>query len=119
MTEQNLWIDGPDDLARAPSSGSGRRKGRQSDGFIGCPFSWLKRVLPVTRGAGQLAVALYVYRRTKICRSRTVTVSNAELERELGLSRWTKYRALSSLEDAGVVKLGNKTGRAVKVTLLK
>jgi hypothetical protein len=117
MTEQNLWIDGPDDLARVPRSGRG--KGRQSGGFIGCPLSWLKRVLPVMRGAGQLAVALYVYRRTKICRSRTVTVSNAELEKELGVNRWVKYRALSNLEGAGVVRLGSKTGHAVKVTLLK
>jgi hypothetical protein len=117
MTD-TLWINGPDDLAGVPSPKK-RTNGRRSDGFIGCPVSWLKRVLPAVRGAGQLATALYIYRRTKICRSRTVSISNAELEQELGVKRWDKYRALVNMEVAGIVKLGGRTGHAVKVTLLK
>jgi hypothetical protein len=113
----DLWINGPDDLARVPNSKRG--KSRQSDAFIGCPVLWLKRVLPAVRGARQLAVALWIYRRTKVCRSRTVTISNAELERELGVNRWDKYRALSNLEAGGIVRLGGRTGRAMRVTLLK
>jgi hypothetical protein len=92
--------------------------GRRTNAFIGCPMSWLKRVLLAVRSAEQLA-ALYVYRRTKICRSRTVSVSNAELQRELGIDRRIKYRALTGLESAGVIRLKNRIGRAVTVTLLK
>jgi hypothetical protein len=93
--------------------------GRRTNAFIGCPMSWLKRVLLAVRSAEQLAVALYVYRRTKVCRSKTVSVSNAELQRELGIDRRIKYRALTGLESAGVVRLKNRIGRAVTVTLLK
>jgi hypothetical protein len=115
-TVDDLWINGPDDLAQTPRTG--KHVSRRPN-FIGCPLPWLKRVLPAVQSAGQLAVALYVYRRTKICGSKTVILSNAELELKLGVSRFTKYRALSNLEGAGIAKLGDRTGSAVKITLLK
>jgi hypothetical protein len=117
MTDDSLWIGGPDDLARTPTKKAPAH--RRTNAFIGCPMSWLRRALPAVRSAEQLAVALYVYRRTKVCRSKTVSVSNAELQRELGIDRRIKYRALTGLESAGVIRLKNRIGRAVTVTLLK
>ena len=40
--------------AAAPVDYSGRH--------IGCPVEWFRLVLPVVRGKGELAVALYLYR---------------------------------------------------------
>jgi hypothetical protein len=117
MTDDSLWISGPDDLARALTRKAPAHRGANT--FIGCPMSWLKRVLPAVRSADQLAVALYVYRRTKVCRSRTVSVSNAELQKELGICRYTKYRTLAWLENAGLIRTESRDGRSVKVTLLK
>jgi hypothetical protein len=117
MTE-DLWVDGPDDLARVPKVKKPPAR-RRSDRFIGCPISWLKRVRPTVRSAEQLVVALYIYRLTVVRRSKTVRVSNAELQREFGIERRVKYRTLSCLERAGLIRIEGKTGRATVVTLLK
>jgi hypothetical protein len=114
MTE-DLWVDGPDDLARTPNVKNPPTR-RRSDSFIGCPISWLKRALLAARNAKHLTVALYIYRLTVVRRSKTITISNAELQREFGIDRYVKYRALSRLERAGLIRIGNRTGRAVKVT---
>jgi len=106
MTDESLWINGPDDFAQAPGAGEPHAR-RQQNSFIGCPVPWLKRVRPAVQSADQLIVALYVYRRTKVCRSKTVSISNAGLQKELGISRQTKYRALSRLESAGIIRIEN------------
>jgi hypothetical protein len=117
MTE-DLWIDGPDPLTRTSKVKKPSAR-RQPNRFIGCPVSWLKRVLPALHNEKQLATALYIYRLTVVRRSKTVTVSNAELQREFGIDRFTKYRTLSRLERAGLIRIGNRTGRATKVALIK
>ena len=116
MTE-DLWDDGPDDLARTPKVKKPHTRRRSR--FIGCPVSWLKRVLPTVRSAEQLAIALYIYRLTIVRRSKTITVSNAELQLEFGIDRRVKYRALSCLKRTGLIQVEDKTGRAIIVTLLK
>lgn len=84
--------------------------------LIGCPLEWFTWVLDLTRSKEQLALALYLYRRACILRSATVTVPNGELA-ELGFGKWSKYRLLRSLEDAGVVCVEQRNGRAARVTL--
>jgi hypothetical protein len=111
-----LWVDGPDDLARAPKAKRPPAR-RRSDRLIGCPISWLKRVLPALRSAEQIAVALYIYRLTVVRRSKTVTVSNAELQREFGIDRRVKYRTLSSMERARLIRVKRIGRHAAEVTL--
>jgi hypothetical protein len=118
MTDDSLWIGEPDDLARTPKMKTPPTR-RRTNSFIGCPMSWLKRALSAMHNAKHLAVALYIYRLTVVRRSKTVTISNTELQREFGIDRYVKYRALSRLERAGLIRICNRTGRAVKVTLLK
>ena len=86
--------------------------------FISFPVAWLKLVLPYTKSGTQLAVALVLQRRRFLHRSRIFSLPNKELE-ELGISRFTKSRALAGLESAGLIKTNRKPGRAVVVTLLK
>jgi hypothetical protein len=87
-------------------------------GFVGCPMSWLKLVLPHTKTAKQLAVASFLYRLRILRRSKTVSLPNGVLE-SLGISRYAKYRALAELERAVVIAIRHENGRAIRVTLLK
>ena len=79
-------------------------------------LEWLACVLPIVRSADQLAVALMVYRRCVIERCRTISLPNVELSK-LGVSRYTKYRALAELQEAGALLIEGHNGRAVRVTL--
>jgi len=78
---------------------------------------WLRLVLPKLRSAAELAVALYLYRLRIVRRSRTVSLSNERLLADLGVNRFTKYRALQKLADAGVIEIRRRDGRAIIVTL--
>jgi hypothetical protein len=92
-------------------------KRRRTSPHIGCPVAWLRRVLPLVRSKEQLAIALWLYRRSTVCGGGWFNAPNAELERDLGLSRHTKYRAMDALEEAGVVELTRKSPRRVLVRL--
>jgi hypothetical protein len=85
-------------------------------GYVTCPLAWLARILPAVRASDQLAVALVLYRQCLMQRSKTVALSNGGL-RELGVSRWTKLRALTLLEEAGVLTVEPRNGRSARVTL--
>jgi hypothetical protein len=85
-------------------------------GYITFPLSWLVRVLPVVGTPEQLVVALLLYRECLVRRSNTVALPNDKL-RKLGIGRYTKYRALGRLQEAGAVAVGTRNGRSVRVTL--
>jgi hypothetical protein len=88
--------------------------------FIGCPLEFLRLAVEATTTSGELAVALYVYRLSKVRRSKTVKVANGALERELGINRWVKYRALRKLAKAKAILLHPRKGNtASTVTLLR
>ena len=55
-------------------------------------MAWLKLVLPYTKSGTQLAVALVLQRRRFLYRSMVFSLPNKELD-ELGIDRFTKYRA--------------------------
>jgi hypothetical protein len=116
----DLWIEGPDDIANAPTL---KCRKRQQDGragssaarHIGCPLGWFTWVYPVVRSKGELAVALYLYRLRAIQHSRTVKVSNVLLLAELDIDRYAKYRALKRLADAGVITVRRKPHRSLEI----
>ena len=85
--------------------------------YVGCPLEWLLWVSRLTTSKQQLLVALYLYRRCHLCHSRTVDVPTRDLAENWGIGRTTKYRALSRLEQTGVVEVSSRTGRTIKVTL--
>jgi hypothetical protein len=99
---------GPSPKARKPK--------QPDDRYIGCPFTWLKRVLSLVKSKDQLVVALYLQRRRAVCRSRTFTVPNQELA-ELGVTRQAKYRALRHLEQAGEITITRNGKQAMQVIL--
>jgi len=92
-----------------------RKRGRRHVGF---PWAFLVDASQLTKGHhAALIVALYIYRRTKVCDSLTVTLPGSELA-EVGVDRRRKREALAKLETMGLIRLGKAVGRSTKVTLI-
>jgi CRP-like cAMP-binding protein len=115
MTE-DLFTEGqPDDLGAQKIRRRAARVDTDTHRLIGCPLWWFTLVYPAVRGKGELAVALYLYRLQVVQRSRTVKVSNERLSAELGIDRFTKYRALRQLEAANIITVKRHNKRALEV----
>jgi CRP-like cAMP-binding protein len=115
----DLWIEGPDDIANARMP-KRRRNGEHSADLarhIGCPLWWFMAVFPAVRSKKELAVALYIYRLRAVRHSRAVAISNTGLLAELGISRYTKYRALKRLADAGLISIRRSGKNSLTVTI--
>ena len=110
----NLWIDGPDDIANAPAP-KRSRVGADPSHHIGCPLWWFKLVFPIVHGKNELAVALYIYRLRMVQHSLALTITNERLLAELGVNRFAKYRALQRLADAKVISLRRRGKHAVEI----
>jgi hypothetical protein len=90
-----------------------RERGRRHVGF---PWAFLADVCRLTEGRAALVVAIYIYRRTHVCRSLTVTLPARELA-EVGIVRQRKHEALTKLQAARLIKVERIAGRTAKVTL--
>jgi hypothetical protein len=122
MTDDSLWVDGPDgfeDLDGAKPAPKTKRKPESRERFIGCPLWWFKAVYPVVQSKNELIVALALWRLRKIYARRTVTVANAYMLAELGINRWTKYRALKRLADAGLITVKREGNHALVITFAR
>jgi hypothetical protein len=119
MTKRDLgeWdaeIEADFQRAVAATKQAGKRKrGRRHVGF---PLAFLIDVLRLTGGRTTLVVAMCIYRRTKVCNSRTVTLPSSLLA-ELGINHRRKNEALTKLEAAGLLRLEKDTGLSTKITL--
>jgi hypothetical protein len=91
---------------------------QRADGYIGCPVEWLKRVLPLVKTKEQLAVTIWLHRRRAVCRNEVFTIPNESLQKDLGLSRHVKYKALRYLEKAKVVSITRNGKHALGVKIL-
>jgi hypothetical protein len=89
---------------------------RPAEGYVTVPLAWLARVRREARSVDQMLVMQVLYRQCLLRRSKTVSLPNTEL-RSLGISRYTKYRALAEFEDAGALTREPWNGQAARVTL--
>ena len=101
-----------------PPTSRAANKEPPKDRHIGCPLAWFKRALAAVKSKDQLAVALYIYRRSVVCKSTTIPVSNKGLQDDLGIGRGAKHRALKCLAAAGMISYEVSTGNATLVTIL-
>jgi len=86
--------------------------------LVGFPLAFLADVCRLTEGRATLVVAELIYRRTRVCRSPTVTLPGVELA-ELGIDRSVKRKALAQLAAAGLIRVERALpGRSAAVTLL-
>jgi hypothetical protein len=96
-----------------------RATGKRKRGwrYIGCPLAFMVDVCRLTEGRTVLVVAQYIYRRTHVCRSQTVTLPTEELK-DLGVSRRRKNEALAKLQAVGLIRIEKApAGQSAKVTL--
>jgi hypothetical protein len=117
LAEWDAEIEADFQRAVAATKAAGRRKrGRR---YIGFPLAFLVDVCRLVpgRSAVPIAIAVLIYRRTIVCRSRTVTLPGTELA-ELGIDRPQKSRALALLARVGLIRIEQKPGRTAAVTLL-
>jgi hypothetical protein len=120
MTDRDLadWdaeIEADFQRAVRATKAVGARKRRRR--HIGAPVGFVIDVCRRTEGRTALLLALYIYRRTHVCRSQTVTLPSRELA-ELGITRRRKNEALPKLQAAGLIRIERQAlGRSAKVTL--
>ena len=118
MSDDELFDSGnpfDDPLWQQAELMSGAPPQPAKDYFI-CSTAYLARVLPVLLCSSRLAVAMVIYRQCLIRRTKVIDLSNAMLA-ELGVSRWTKYRALTQLREAGAITIEAENGHSTRVTL--
>ena len=79
------------------------------------PWSWLSKGASLKGQALHVGLALWLLAGIK--RSQSVALSNSVLQ-DLGVSRFSGYRALHALEEAGLISVERHTGRNPVVTIL-
>ena len=105
------------DVVDFPSAKTTRRA-KRSQRLVAFPWAFLVDACSLTTGRTALLVAEYIYRRTYVCGSLTVSLPSAELA-ELRISRRVKTKALAQLAAAGLIRIERTArGRTAKVTLL-
>jgi len=116
LDEWDAEIEADFQRAVAANKAAGQRKrGRRHVGF---PWAFLVDVCRLTEGRVVLVLAIYIYRRTHVCRSSTVTLPPEELK-ELGVSRRRKNEALAKLQAAELIRIESAgAGQSARVTLL-
>jgi hypothetical protein len=88
-------------------------------GYWTCNTAWAERVLPRIRHKNQLVILLVLYSKCLRTRSRTVALSNEELQ-PFGVTRRAKCRALAALRKAELVAPAEtRIGTTIRVTLLE
>jgi hypothetical protein len=92
-------------------------KAKREERHVGFPWAFFVDACRLTDGHNDLAVALYIYRRTKVCNSLTVTLPGHELA-ELGVNRKRKRETLIRLKAVGLIRFKTTVGQSTKVTLL-
>jgi hypothetical protein len=79
-------------------------RARRRSRHIGCPVAFMADVCRLTCGRTALVVAQCIYRRTMVCKTKTVTLPVDELA-DLGITRRRKNEALIQLQKAGLIEV--------------
>jgi hypothetical protein len=113
--------DGLDAYAAGRSDGPNghkavRRRPREEFILGPLPVGWVGRAACLPGLA--LATAMAIWFRRGIEKADTFSLYPSALQR-FGVSRWGAYRALRALENAGLVVVARKRGRAPLVTIIR
>jgi hypothetical protein len=94
------------------------RADKWADKWIGCPWIFFQAATCAVKGKAALALALMIYRRCKVCKNKTVTLSSDELV-ALNIPRSTCRQALRQLQAVGLIRLHPiAPGHKAVITLL-
>lgn len=92
----------------------GRITGEKPKYIRTIPYDWFTDAAQLPGQA--LAVGIAVWFLSGLLKKKTITLSSTFLC-EIGISRFQKYRALASLEGAGLISVENINGKNPTVTL--
>jgi hypothetical protein len=81
------------------------------------PFPWAQWCIVARLPGKALAVWQLIHHRSRISRQSSITLPH-ELLVEVGISRWTKNRALELLERHGLIRVDCRSGRSVRIALV-
>jgi hypothetical protein len=93
-----------------------RKKAAGEDVFVKVPLWWFEQATKVTQTPQAFVCVWLLYLAWKTKKSE-FAVPNHMLGKR-GVDRHTKYRALVSLEKAGLIKIDRRGGKTLKVTLI-
>jgi hypothetical protein len=100
----------------AATKTAGRAKRGQR--LMGAPWAFWVALREARLPWLAVLLTIYIYRRTRVTGSNTVTLIGAELD-ELKIDRHQRARVLRRLVSAGVVRVNRtETGRSLRVTLV-
>jgi hypothetical protein len=108
------------DFQRAVATTKAAGKAKRGHRLMAAPWAFWVDLCRSLDGysAAPLVVALLIYRRTIVCKSRSVTLPGADLA-DLHIDRSQKRRALAKLQTAGLIRVERDgPGRSTKLTLL-
>jgi hypothetical protein len=119
--EKDAWMEA--DFQRAQEAVRNRPpppprapRGRKA-AHMGAPMELVRDVLPCARSGAMLAVAILIWRRTFLSKTRRVKLKPSELE-YLGVSHDAQTRALRSLTECGFITVEPDDGKRPFITLL-
>jgi hypothetical protein len=106
------------DFQRTVTATKAAGKTKRDHRLMGAPWAFWVAVRKPEVPWLAVVLAIYIYRRTRITGSDSVTLVSAELN-ELKIDRHKRSRALRQLTAAGVIRVDRTGhGRALQVTLL-
>jgi hypothetical protein len=113
--QRNDWSEVPDSQIPTRKVESPRDRRRCNLFIPAIPLKWFDRACCLPGKA--LAVGLILWRLVKMRKSDTVPLTTTTLKQH-GLGRWAKYKALESLENAGLVSVRRRIKKNPEVTLI-
>jgi DNA-directed RNA polymerase subunit N (RpoN/RPB10) len=106
------------DFQRAVATNRAAGKAKRGHRLMGAPWAFWVALRAAKLPWLAVALAIYIYRRTRVTNSNAVTLIGAELD-ELGINRYQCSRALRRLVAAEVIRIEKrKRGRSRQVTFL-
>jgi hypothetical protein len=104
------------DFQRTVTATKAAGKAKRGHRLMGAPWAFWIALREAKLSWLAIVLAIYIYRRTRVTGSNTVTLIGAELD-ELRISRQQRRLALRRLASAGVIRV-NRTGvgRSLQVT---
>jgi hypothetical protein len=106
------------DYQRTVAATKAGGKTKRGNRHMGAPWSFWAALTKTKVPWLAVILGVYIYRRTLVTGTLTVTVPRAELD-ELGIDRYQRSRALRRLESAGVIQtIKTGAGHSPRVKLL-
>jgi hypothetical protein len=116
-TNHNIQQTSLSDILAASKKPKGKApRHKKGEKFLKGPVPWDWIVKAANLSGSALKVTYAVWFLSGMKNTDTIKLSNSILK-ELGVSRRSKYRALKTMEEVGLISVSNKTGSSPDITI--